>query len=63
MRAGIRAWVTSRIKRLERRWIHDPVERARHDAVVIRRLEQLTGNDRRPDPVPSPTTELTLAVS
>ena len=44
MRGGIRARVAPRIKRLERRWIPDPVERAHHDAVVIRRLEQLTGN-------------------
>ncbi len=44
VRGGIRAWVAPRIKRLERRWIPNPAERARHDAVVIRRLEQLTGN-------------------
>jgi len=42
VRGGIRAQVALRIKRWERRWIPDPVERARHDAVVIRRLEKLT---------------------
>ena len=42
LRGGIRAQVALRIKRLERRWIPDPAERARHEAVVIRRLEKLT---------------------
>ena len=36
----IRAWLASRLKPLERRWIPDPTERARHETIVIRRLER-----------------------
>jgi hypothetical protein len=36
--AGLRGWLAQRSKLLERRWIRDPFERARHAEIVNRRL-------------------------
>jgi hypothetical protein len=40
VRGRIRAWVALHVRPFERRWIPDAAERERHEAVVIRRLEQ-----------------------
>jgi hypothetical protein len=40
----IRVWLASRLKPLERRWIPDPMERARHETIVVRRLGPQTEN-------------------
>jgi hypothetical protein len=42
------AWLRSRIGRLERRWIPNGFERARHQEVVSRRLRALAGRIERP---------------
>jgi hypothetical protein len=41
MHRRVRAWLAQRVKPFERRWIPDPRERAHHETIVIRRLEQV----------------------
>jgi len=41
-------WLRSRIGRLERRWIPNPFERARHQEVVSRRIRALASRFERP---------------
>jgi len=45
---NVLAWLRSRIGNLERRWIPNPSERARHQEIVSRRLRALGSRLARP---------------